>query len=1267
MNVNLPINPAGGRAVLLTGPFGAPELELALERPMTVAEVIEIHGLQFRLPTIAVMEGEPVLRGCWAVRVVRPGEVLAFVAVPRGGGGDGGNTGKQIAALLAAVALSIAAPMIGAAVFGAGTIGAAVFSAALLAGGSLLLNTLFQPPQVPEETKENVYSVNAAGNQATPLEPIPALYGRLRYPPRFASRPYSEYAGNDQYLYQLFAATVGTAEIEKIEIGETEAWNSVDGYSDSFSDLEFEIVQPGDDVTLFPANVVTSQEVAGQQVPDPSDVLGPFVVNIAGTEIDRIAVDFAFPGGLWRAKDRGVASNSISLRAQYRKIDNDGAPVGSWTNIFSSSISAATRTPQRMTRAADVAPGRYEVQFLANEAFDDDDGTAVNGCVWTGLRGYLTGFVTPPGCTLLAMKVRASEQLSQFSSSQIRITATRHLPVWDGDEWTLQATRSIAWAAADLLMNSDHSIGLTESQFDLDALAALAATWAGRGDTFNALFDRTWTLAEALRAVLRAGRAQPVRVGGRIGFVRLEPKAIKRATFTPRNVVRGSFQHRLVLFDEEKPDSVAVGFIDETTWQQREVIASLAAIGAEQPQKLEAFGITDHDQAWREGVTEAAVNAYQREFVGFTADWEGKLLVRGDPILVMHPFIEGVETAALAGRAGDVLTIDRDPVQDITGAAYVILRGKDGAEWGPCLVETTNGRELTLDAADRAAVEGDMGSLASILPSARAEPAHVLICDGETRPFNGLLVSAVPNAAGKVEIMAVVDAPEVYLADGTEVMPSPWTPPTLPPAVPLRPVVLGLYAELRPAVAGLELDAMWLPAPGASGGYVAEVSYDGEVTWTPVYAGNANRFTVSVLPQILTLRVAAIGNLQGPWSIREFVAGELPDIRITGNYIFYPINLAALDADIAAWQQRAGQSIRDLREGLQRNSLMVINQASQNRLDRQTLRQELRSEIDDNTAAWTLEVDTLATADAAIVTRVESLEAELGEYATIEALDLLSASVTELDGEVTATATALTTLQGEIGYSGGAATFRMDLTGTPSAGWTASGALQFSVAGETMRSTGIYFEATAALARTILDGDQIVVRAGGTVAAVFKAGTTFIDNARIANLTSDSINVEEIVGSSAFLDNLVVGSAQIDELSVNTIHIVDGAVTTVVYAVEPANSDLNSGENVYVELAFPTYLSGSVILILNGSTVNPGSGNVTARLYRRDNSTSSQTLLRTDDYDGDDGSLQKMDFTYVDIPPAAGYYTYRLRLTSNTAVSGYGYSELRFVGTNASK
>src|SRR5690606_24974006 len=131
----------------------------------------------------------------------------------------------------------------------------------------------------PETQGQQVYTAAASGNSISPLGVIPCRYGRERAPPPFATRPYVEYENNDQYVYQVLGVTLGEYEYEKIEFGETEAWNSNDGVSDSFDDLEFEFIDPGGEITLFPAGVVVSGDVNGLQFQDPPDVLGPFIVN----------------------------------------------------------------------------------------------------------------------------------------------------------------------------------------------------------------------------------------------------------------------------------------------------------------------------------------------------------------------------------------------------------------------------------------------------------------------------------------------------------------------------------------------------------------------------------------------------------------------------------------------------------------------------------------------------------------------------------------------------------------------------------------------------------------------------------------------------------------------------------------------------------------------------------------------------------------------------------------------------------------------------
>src|SRR3546814_7804410 len=76
---------------------------------------------------------------------------------------------------------------------------------------------------------------------------------------------------------------------------------------------------------------------------------------------------------------------------------------------------------------------------------------------WGEARGYLAGGVTfPDNVTLLAIRMRATDNLSQRSSRLINCIVTRKLPVWSGDSgWSAPLpTRSIAWAFAAILRAS---------------------------------------------------------------------------------------------------------------------------------------------------------------------------------------------------------------------------------------------------------------------------------------------------------------------------------------------------------------------------------------------------------------------------------------------------------------------------------------------------------------------------------------------------------------------------------------------------------------------------------------------------------------------------------------------------------------------------------------------------------------------------------------------------------------------------------------------
>lgn len=152
------------------------------------------------------------------------------------------------------------------------------------------------------------------------------------------------------------------------------------------------------------------------------------------------------PRGIYYANDSGGLNNrTITWQFEARQIDDDGTAIDAWQTLGSETLTAATNTPQRMTFDYAVATGRYEVRALRTDA-KDTSARARHELRWGGLKAVLDQTPDFGDVTLIAMKMRATDNLSQRSSRMVNCLVTRKLPVWDeAIGWSApQTTRSIA-------------------------------------------------------------------------------------------------------------------------------------------------------------------------------------------------------------------------------------------------------------------------------------------------------------------------------------------------------------------------------------------------------------------------------------------------------------------------------------------------------------------------------------------------------------------------------------------------------------------------------------------------------------------------------------------------------------------------------------------------------------------------------------------------------------------------------------------------------
>lgn len=735
----------------LTNPFNPNKgrISKALSGKQTVWQIVKEQKIDLTRPTVCLVDGIAKLRKDWNITLHQK-SVVSFVALPLGGGGGKSSNPLQV---VLTVALIVATVYTGGAVGAAyGAVWGGVAAAAVSVGGGILINTFVPTPKASLNgmtssslTQSPTYSLQAQGNQARLGNPIPVIYGRHLIYPDFASQPYYKYIDNEQYVYQLHCIGQGEYDVEQIRIEDTPI--------SSFEEINCQIIKPGEKNTLFNEDVVTSTEVSGQELL-LDKICGPFILNPSETKINQIEIDVAFQRGCYYANDDGSMSNkTINWTIEVRAIDDYDAPYGEWYTLGNETITSNNHNAMYKTYTYDVPQGRYEVRATRTDT-KDTSSRAGHEIRWASCKGYVVSEKDYGNVTLLAITMRATDNLSQRSSRMVNCIVTRRLKKWHPlSGWTVSAepTCSIAWALADILKAS-YGADLRDKSIDLQALYNLDQTWSARGDTFNGVFDSKLTVYEALSRTARVGRAIPFIQGGIVRFVRDEPKNIPVALFGPRNIVKNSLSIQYVMPSEDTADSVCVQYFSEKTWKTSEVVGSFEGSYSDKTATVELFGCTNKEQALREATYMALANRYRRRIVNFTTELEGLVPSYGDLIAITHDMAKWGQGGEVTEQNGLTLSLS-EPVKFEEGQThYLALRKKNGSLSGPYVVTAGSlPTEVILSE------EPDI----DILTGTDAERTHFAF--GTADKWSVLArVTGIHPRSTKVEITAVIEDSRVH-------------------------------------------------------------------------------------------------------------------------------------------------------------------------------------------------------------------------------------------------------------------------------------------------------------------------------------------------------------------------------------------------------------------------------------------------------------------------------------------------------------------------
>ena len=840
-----------------------------------------------------------------------------------GGGGGGGSNPLQVLLSVALFAFAPWAAGILLPGQAAGSFLLAGATAGIQLAGSALINALMPVPKFANlPAPSPTYTLAAQGNAARIDQAIPVQYGRLLSFPDLAAQPYWEYVGAEQFVYQLLCLGAGEFDIEEIRIEDTpiSAFEEITteivppganvtlfptavvtslevsgqellglkaatwvragtvvtvtlaahGYATGQTKkLGFTSGGGASDIYLITgvatdSFTVTTAAIGTSGAVTVHDVLGGidgFVASAAASVASKLSIDLVLPLGLYSRDGSGnLNALSVGYEFQARQVDDLGLPVGPWIVLENGGITAKTVTPLRRSLSYDLAtPGRYRVRAYRTNALADPSANA-NQLLMVGLRSYLTEPLDRGPVTLVALRMRATNNLSLQASRKVSVLATRKVPVWNGSTWSAPvATRSIAWAIADAARNTRYGPGLTDSRLRLANLLALDAIWTARGDTFNGRFDQTSSWWDAIRKIANAGRAEPVMQGGMLDVIRDGPQTVPVALFSMRNIEKDSFSIDYLLASEATADAISVGYFDATTWAPQRVTAKLPGSTAQKPVKVDRFGIDNRPQALREGMFLAACNRFRRRIVTFGTEMEGFIPVFGDLIAIQHDMTGWGKFAEAVAWDAATRTLTLSEPLPITVASVIGLRRPGGGLSGPWAV--------TAGADDYHLILTNMPDITPELRGQDRERTHVVFGTVSTWVTLAKVISAQPRDLHHVTIQAVTEDPSVHTAEAGLVAP-PIRISNLPRKL-RQPVVRDLFASKIPGDA-IRCVLGWRPAAGADVYHVEMAEgtnvADPNAEWTRIADTSAATQAQFLLHARRTMiRVRGVGLAPGPW------------------------------------------------------------------------------------------------------------------------------------------------------------------------------------------------------------------------------------------------------------------------------------------------------------------------------------------------------------------------------------------------------------------
>jgi predicted phage tail protein len=651
-----------------------------------------------RLPEYIAVEGRDVYIDGKCVEQpekVTPTDEMQILVTPH----IAGHGLKRILGFAAMIALSVYSANIAGGLwakagsfFAKGAIGSVLASGAVMFLGGKVINAIF-PQQSPSLSWNDRQSSQTYGwDLPTPTTVagniIGETYGECIPAPQLLEQ-HVETVNDKQYLNLLYCGGYGQVdEIKDIRIDYTDISN--------FNEVQIETRLGTNDqkpISFF-KNTPLDQSVGIELLKD--SVISRTSDSTKATALD---VTLEWPAGLYHMNDNGSYGNAtVKLRIEYRLRGETN-----WNNFHRNSddyvyeVTGATNEALRRTfSVTGLTAGQYEVRV----SMVDKPSTSRYQSMtqWSILTSYVDGIYCRPGKVLVALRIKASNQLSggvpSLNWRQVRKTVWVHNP--ETDTYEEKPADNPIWATYDILhgcrrLKNVHTgaYEFTVAGYPADCLDAYYEQWteaAAYADEeitnqdgekeprfrFDAFYDTSQKRWNAAQKAANVGHAAIIPHGRNIGIVVDKPGQITQVFGEGRTTVssvKGSFSATA-----DRAKAIEITYNDSQNDFKNTVMTVRSPNyntdhASDNTSQMTLFGVKRRSQAYREAITALATNERQLQFIELSADIDAIVAEYGDIVGYNHT-VSRIGIASGRIRAATETTVRLDK-------AVTMVDGKD--------------------------------------------------------------------------------------------------------------------------------------------------------------------------------------------------------------------------------------------------------------------------------------------------------------------------------------------------------------------------------------------------------------------------------------------------------------------------------------------------------------------------------------------------------------------------------------------------------------